>query len=128
MAEDAVVDQHPDELFGKERVTGAGAGEPLPHHGGCVSEKRVEQRVQVALVERLEPYGEVPVGVAFEELRPGRAQHERRHVVDCGRQALQQLEQCRFGPVDVIDDDDQRPLDRLGGDEPFDRRRCLLGR
>ena len=59
------------------------------------------------------------VGPALEQLRPARAEHQERRVVEpLNDDLLDQVEQAVVGPVRVVDPDHQRPLAGQQGDEP----------
>ena len=130
---------HRHELLGKERVPLRRLDDPGPgrirqnaelvdEHLGLVPCERVE-RHQACVGLRCRP-----PGPELEEVGPGRAEQEQRRVLREGRDVLDQVEQRRLGPVDVVEDDDQRPCarDRLVqlAEAPGDllRRRCRLGR
>ena len=57
-----------------------------------------------------------PARSAFEELRPRRRDDEQRNVRHPVDELVEEVEEALVGPVDVLDDDDERPL--LG--EPFE--------
>ena len=76
----ALVDEHRHELLGEQRVAGRRLREPLAHARRRVSEQALEQRVDVAAAERLEPHRDRPVGPLLEQLGPGQAEQQDRSV------------------------------------------------
>ena len=49
-----------------------------------------------------------PAGSAVDELRPGEAHDNQRHVLDVNRQVLDEIQKAGVRPVQVLDDDEQR--------------------
>ena len=123
----ALLDEHRDELLGEQRVAGRGQSRAVraPPRWRA-AEQAVEQRVDLAVAERLEAHRHVPVGTVLEQLRPGEAEQHDRCVRDRRREAGEQVEQRRLGPVDVVDEHDQRPGTGRRGEEVADRPRRLL--
>ena len=60
-----------------------------------------------------------PVGPLLEQLGPGRAQEEQRRAVDGSDEVLDQVEQRRLGPVDVVDDERPAAARRRGVSSSF---------
>ena len=114
-----LVHEHAHELLDEQRVA-LGAGEdPLGEVGGHagVADQVLDQRPALGAAERLEldPRGgghlAAEVGPAC---RAGRSGRRRRSAPgsarDRAREVLDQVEEGGLGPVDVLEDDDQRPL------------------
>jgi hypothetical protein len=55
-----------------------------------------------------------PLGPALEQLRAGEADHEQRHARGAGGDVLERVDQRRLGPVDIVEDQDERAV--AGGD------------
>ena len=49
-----------------------------------------------------------PTWSAVDELRPGEAHDNQRHVLDVNRQVLDEIQKAGVRPVQVLDDDEQR--------------------
>ena len=84
--------------------------------------ERLEQdrrRVQLAAA---------PTGPQLEQLRPGDAEQEDRCVARPVGDVLDQVEEDRLGPLDVVEDDDLRPLRRPRLDQLAKRELRLCGR
>ncbi len=113
-----------DHLFEEERVAGrrcgdagpgagrqpAAAGEAGDQRGGRLRAERVkQQRAGVGLAVG-------PGRALLEELRSGQADDQDGDVADGVGEVLDQVQQCRLGPVDVLEDQQQRSLagERLG--------------
>ena len=91
------------------------------------SEERVDERLALERRQRLEldrgraDAPAAPAGTQVEQLGPGEADDQERRVLDPLGQVLDELEQRILGPVDVLEDEDQRLRGReLGG--PLARR------
>ena len=83
------------------------------------SDKRSERerrRVQLAAAPARSP---------LEELRPGRRDDEERHVGHPVDELVDEVEQALVGPVEVLDDEDERPLVRHRLEEAPPRRECF---
>ena len=120
-----------EELLDEERVPASRSNHLLAQRGRKLTEVP-DQRLGVLARERGErdrvDLG--PVRARLEQLGPGQAQHEDRRIGDVGGEVLDQVEQRRLGPVDVVEDDDQRLLGRerldqlANGPEDLLRRRA----
>ena len=125
----ALVHEHRDELLDEERIATRSSREPRAHGGLRAAEQALEQRVDLVLAERLEAGRDLPVGTVLGELRPGEAEHHDGCIRDRRREAGEQVEKRRLGPLDVVDDDDERPGAGGGYEEVADRPgRLLRGR
>ena len=91
------------------------------------AEQALQQRVDVLGPSGSSRTRHLPVGPALEQLGPGQAEEQHRRVRDRRRQAGEQVEQRGLGPVDVLDQDDQRLARGLSGQELADRPRRLRG-
>ena len=124
---------HRRHLFEEERVPGRGAADPAAER--VVDRREVlEQLVGLVRRERLEQHrGRVrlsarPGRAALEELGPRHAEEQERRVAAEVGDVLDQVEERRLAPVDVIEDDDERPLGRGLLERLPDRPRDLVRR
>ena len=85
-----------------------------------------EKLVELRRPERLESNADRPLRPRLEQLRARKAAHEQLHVLERRRQAGEQVEQRLFRPLDIVDDEDERPLARRGGQESPHRPGELL--
>src|SRR5919109_2747012 len=80
----------------------------------AVGDEGVDQCLTVGRTERLEldrrraNAAAAPTGPDVEELGPGQAEQQHRDVADPGPEMLDQLEQRVFGPMDVLEDENER--------------------
>ena len=116
--ERAVVDEHAHELLDEERVALGGvfdaAGDLRIQLGGA--EEIPEQRVQLVGAERLEEQALAgPAGTQLEQVGARERQHEHRRAAAPADEVLDEVEQRRLGPVQVLEDEHEgtRPRDRL---------------
>ena len=123
------LEQHPGRLLDEERVALGLLEQRLPLRGRelAVGEQRVEQLLALLGRERLElgrsgaEAAAAPARPDVEQLGTGEAEDHQRRVLDPLGQVLDQLEQRLLAPVDVLEDEDQRPrVGELGG--PLARR------
>ena len=125
-AQQVVVDQHCQQLLGKQRVAVGGPGDPRRSVGGQwpAAEQVRDQSPAVAVVERLEQHrhgldlAAGPGGMAVEELGPRRAEQQDRRVARLLGQVLDERQERRLGPLQVVEDDHERaalrdPLEEL---------------
>ena len=136
-ADDLVVDEHAHELAHEQRVAVGGRREPLDEPGGqpVGAEQPGGERLGGGGVEPVERehVGDPPAGLGerrahLAQLGPGEAQQQQRHVLDPLGEVLEEIEQQRLGPLDVVDHDDQRPVDGRRAHEAADRPERLLDR
>ena len=113
----AALEEHPCRLLDEERVA-LGLLEQrlaLGRRQLPVGEQRVEQLLALLGSERLElrrggaQAAAAPARANVEQFRTGEAEDHQRRVLDALGQVLDQLEQRLLGPVDVLEDEDQRP-------------------
>ena len=105
--------EHRDELLGVERI-------PLGHLCDARAELRRqhaaavecgEELCRVPGRERLEPHERaLPPRPLLEQLRPGDAEEQDRCVAAPAADVLDEVEQRRLGPVDVLEENEQRTL------------------
>ena len=136
IADAAALRQHPRELLRIERIP-AGSQQQL---GLCLRrqdrtvEQRGEQLRRLVGGERRQrdrrrvALAASPARSAVEELRTRRAEHEERCVLDPLGQLVDEVEQLVAGPVQVLEDEDERAMlgERLEKASP--RRERLLPR
>ena len=110
--EGAVVDEHADELLDEERVAVGGALDVRCDRRVQLrgAEQVREQGVDVVAVERLERQVVAgPARTELEQLRPCQREHEHRRAVAPADEVLDQVEQRRFRPVQILEQEDERP-------------------
>src|SRR6516162_4648722 len=96
-------------------------------------EQTVEQGVDVGGTERVERQTDSvrnlirPPRRDLRELWPRRADDEQRNVRGQRRDMLEQVEQSRLGPMDVLDHHDEWPAGQRGRLEQAAHRPCNLG-
>ena len=110
-AHEAVVDEHGQELFRKERVALGGLHDSLPHFRGQRSDQALDHVRALLVRERLErdarPSGlRPPQRPLLVELRAGRANEEDRGLQRLG-DPLDQVEERGLPPVNVFEEDDE---------------------
>ena len=116
---------HRQHLFDEERVTAGGVRDLFAQLTG---DPLRDELVDVFVAEWLEPKRHRPGGAALGELRPRDAEHEDRCARGQERDVLDQVEERLLAPLDVVEDDHQRPL-RRGllqrlAERPGDLLRC----
>ena len=96
------------------------------------AEQLVDQRVRLVRRERLEQHrrrvqlAAAPGRAPLEQLRPGHAEEQDRCVAREVGDVLDQVEERRLAPVDVVEDDDERPLARSRLEQLAERPGDLL--
>ena len=123
-----------EQLLDEQRVALGGRDDALAQLRGELVRERVDELVRVVVAERLEH----DERRARARRRPGRphveevgarsAEDEDRRAARRGGDVLDEVEERRVGPVDVVDDEDERPLRRERLEEPPERPRSLVGR
>ena len=93
-------------LLDEERVAAGGPGDSSAEPAGDVHWK---QLVDVLVAQRLEPKRHRPRGAAFGELRSRHADEQDRGPRGEERNLLDEIEERLLGPLDVVEDDDERP-------------------
>ena len=71
-----------------------------------------DQLLDVFVAERLEPERHRPGGAALDELRPRHAEQQDRRARGEQRDVLDQVAERLLAPLDVVEDDHERPLGR----------------
>ena len=134
--EDAIVNEHLHEFADEQRVAFRGFGEAVDQVG------RELVGVQQASGElaggvRIEPFepdrggdvaphlGELRAQLA--QLWSGESEHHHR-CRDPLREVVEQVPEQRLGPLDVVDDDQQGPIERQLFEQPTNRPERFLGR
>ena len=96
--------------------------------GGLLEPREVEPEHLLggAAAERRESgvWVELPAGEDLLELRRARQQEHERPILERRLHRTGEREAARAGPVGVVDDEQQRPLDRHGGQQANERRRA----
>src|SRR5262249_27749390 len=120
--EQAIVDQHREELFDKEWVAFRRGDDPGPCIVGNrrVAEEVLHDEPTLLFGERLqldERAALSPVRTVLEQVRSSRAEQQERHARGVPRDVFDQVEEPGFGPVDVLEEDDQRLLAGLALEE-----------
>ena len=112
----ALVDEHAEQLLGEQRVA-FGRRHDAVEHGGverAAAEQALDHALRVVVAERLEDdaartLAGAPGRRLLEQLGAGRAEDQDR-CVDRLDEMLDQREQRRLGPVDVLHDEDDLPV------------------
>ena len=100
---------HRQHLLDEERVSARGASDLLAQLAG---DPLRDELVDVVVAQRLEPKRHRPGRAALGELRPRHAEHQDRRARGQQRDVLDQVEERLLAPLDVVEDDDERPLRR----------------
>ena len=130
-----VVDQHREHLLDEERVAAGRLGQSVRRLG---RQTRAAEQVRDQLRRRLRVEGleqqrrgvhlaAAPVRARVEELRASGAHEHDRGVARPVDDVIHDVEERRFGPVDVLPDRDQWPFGGEDLEEPPDRPRRFLG-
>ena len=122
-------------LLQEERVPFGGRDDPPPRVGIQVDrvEQRVDELLHLALGERLQQdRGRVqlptrPARLHVEQLGPCNAEEQDRNAPGPVEDVLDKLEHRRLGPLEIVDDEDQRRVLRASL-EQRPRRKLRLGR
>jgi hypothetical protein len=117
-SQETLVDEHRDHLLDEEGVAAARLANPRPHVAleSDLADEVPDQGLGFVLRERLEEdRGRVALAssprlVQLQQLRPRHAEEQDGGVSRPLRHVLDQLEQVGLGPVQVVEDDDQRTL------------------
>ena len=121
-ADEPLVDEHRDELLDEERVPLGGFHDARPNAlvQAGPAEQVLRDGARVVLGETFELDARRagrggPLGMRLEELVSSRADHEQGGVVGRLEDVPDQIEEARLGPVDVLEQDDERsrPGERL---------------
>ena len=132
----AAFGEHPDELFCVQRIAAGPLQQRallLDREDGPV-DQRAQQPRRVFFCERRErdrrgvPLAAAPVGPALEELRPRRRDDEDRHARRPVDQMVDEVQEPVVGPVEILEDEDQRMLLREVLEEVAPRRERLSAR
>ncbi len=115
-ADEPLVDEHREQLLDEERVSLGRLDDSCSHAlvEARASEEMLRDGARVLCRERLEldaacSVRRRPFGHPLDELPPGRADDEKGRVA-VRHDVLDELEQGRLGPVDVVEDEDERPV------------------
>jgi hypothetical protein len=128
-----VVDEHREQLLDVQGIALGGLGDPATERRvERGAEQVVEERPALSIGERLEMdrrgFGlAAPVRPNLEEILPSHTQEEDRRVLRPVAHVLDEIEEGLFGPVDVVDDDDEGLFPREGLEQLAHRPRRLLG-
>jgi len=91
-------------------------------------ERLRQERLDGVLRERLEPQRHRPARPLVEELRPRDAEQEERDAGGEERDMLDEVEERLLAPVDVVEDDGERPAGRSPLERLAERPGELVGR
>ena len=124
---------HGDQLLDEERIPLGRLDDALPHLLREVAQRLDQDLRRLPLVrperhDRRARLRRGPRRTDLEQVGPSHAEEEQRYVGCKGAHVLDQIEQGRFGPVDVVNDDDQWPLARQRLEQPAEAPGDLLGR
>ena len=115
--DDAVVDEHADQLLDEVRVAFGAAREQVAQrhrHRLEAAQQRLDQLARAALGERREIDAQVlaaaaaPEGAALVERRARHAEQEQRQVAAVQDQMVDEIERAFVGPVQVVEQEDDR--------------------
>ena len=117
-AQDVAVDERREQLLDEQRVPLRTVDDVVADGVGEVglAEQVVEQALRLGLAERLEEDGarvrlaSTPARPLLEQLGPRRADEENGRVARHLGHALDHVQERGLGPVQVVEDDDERPL------------------
>ena len=117
-AEQSVVDQHREHLLDEQRVPLSCLEDPVARHAWDVraTEEVVDEEGCILARERLEhdrrrvQPAPAPTGPHLEQLGPRDAEDQHRGLARPIREVLDQVEERRFRPVDVVEHEDDRAL------------------
>ena len=135
--EQAVVDEHREHLLDEERVALGRIGDPSMDVVGELrsaeevlrSARRTRRRSSGS--SRTEVALNLPppqLGPVVEELGSREANEQNRRVPRPVGDVLDEIEECRLAPLEVVEDDDERPLARLRLEQLAHGPEGLLGR
>ncbi len=128
--DETVVQEHLDDLLDVQRIAVGGRGDPFPRdrREGRPLQERLDEVLGVRRCERLEQEGRgvrlptAPADPKVEELGSRHRQQEQRDAMDPVRQVLDEVEDRRLSPLQVVEHDDRRagwsPDARGGGGSP----------
>ena len=119
---------HRRHLLDEERVAARGAQDPLAHVRVELSpaDPRLHQRLRLVGAERLQPDDAAPAAAPVEQLRPRHAEQQDRRAGRQERDVLEQIEEHVLGPLDVVEDGDERPFGRDRLEQLAERPRDLV--
>ena len=122
--------QHRRQLLDEQRVAVGGRDDALRHRGvrRPIPEPGRDHLFCFLRGERLEAHETAPARPPVEQLRPRHADEQDRRAGRHERDMLDQVEQCFLGPLDVVEDEHERPLTSGRLDELAERPRELVGR
>ena len=134
-ADEPLVDEHRHELLDEERVALGrldDAGPDALVEAG-LAEQVLGDRARLVLAEapELDPHvarARGPLRQALDELVAGRADEEERRVLGRVHDVLDEVEEGRLRPVDVLEEDDERPWSRERLEQPAGAPGELLAR
>ena len=113
----ASVDEHCEQLFDEERVSGCHVADPgASVHGQLrAADELLDQLVGLGRRKRFERQRlgvgrPAPCRAEVDQVGAGKAEEEERCVASPVHQMLKEVKQRRLGPVDVLDDERHRPL------------------
>ena len=117
-SQQAVVDQHADHLLDEQRIPLRGREDPFARGARQVgvAQQVVEQRARLVAGERFEQdrgrvhLAAAPAGADLEQLGSGDTDEQQFCVARPIRQVLDQIQQERLRPMDVVEHHDERPL------------------
>ena len=114
----ALLEQHPHQLLHEQRIALGGREYALGEIGGRagVADQLLDQRPARLGAERVQlqlgggGYRAAEVGPDVEQVGPGGGDDQDRHALGLAGEVLDQLEEGRLGPVDVLEQDHERLL------------------
>ena len=125
---------HRGHLLDEERVPFRRSGDVHPDLGREALADREEERFGLSVRQRVEHEGVGvrtsgdPRGVALDEVRARKAEEQHGCVANPAREVLDQVEERRLGPVDVLEAHDERARPGKRLEQLADRPERLLAR
>ena len=134
-SEQALVDQHRDHLLDEQRIAFGSVGDSSlePISVLVLADEVRDQLPALAVRERLEQDGRGvqlaarPARTNLQELRPRHAEEKERCAARPLREMLDEIEERRLCPMDVVEHDDQRVCTSQRLEEPAHRVEAVLG-
>jgi len=135
-AQPALLDQGGQQLLDEQRVPAGGPGDPLPGRGGQGpgAGQSVQQRPRVVRPQRLQQHADGvgpaagPGRALLQQLGPGDGDEQDRGLVAALAELLDQVEEGRLGPVEVVEHHNERALGGQGLQQAAGRPGGLLDR
>ena len=111
-----VVDEHREQLLGEQRVAVGEPGDPRLHRAGsgpppsrfAISRRESSSLQRLERRRRRVALAAAPVGMDVEQLGSRHAEQEDRSVARVVREVVDEVDEGRLRPLEVVEDDDER--------------------